>query len=68
MFIDLEPQAALFVILGELAQLRVLLGIREKSFLQVCVVGINFSKVIVFVEVKLGYLLLSSKSCFHKIS
>ena len=31
--IDLEPQAALFVILGKLAQLRVLLGIREKSFL-----------------------------------
>ena len=31
--IDLEPQAALFIILGEPAQLRVFLGIREKSFL-----------------------------------
>ena len=59
MLIDLEPQAALFVILGELAQLRVLLGIRKKSFLQVCVVGINFGKVIVFIEVNLSDLLLS---------
>jgi len=31
--IDLKPQAALFVILGELAQLRVFFEIREKSFL-----------------------------------
>ena len=68
MFIYLEPQAALFVILSELAQLQVLLGMREKSFLQVCVVGINFGKVIVFIELELGDLLLSSKSCFHKIS
>ena len=68
MLIEFEPQAALFIILGELAQLRVLLGIREKSFLQVSIVGINFSKVIVFVEVNLSDLLLSCKSCFHKTS
>ena len=68
MLIDLEPQAAQFVILGELAQLWVFLGIREKSFFKVCVVSINFSKVIVFVEVNLSDLLLSCKSCFHKSS
>ena len=66
--IDLKPQAALFIILGELAKFRVLFGIREKSFLQVCVVGINFSKVIVFVVVNLSDLSLSSKSCFYKTS
>ena len=59
MLIDLEPQTALFVILGKPAQLWVFLGIREKSFFQVSIVGINFSKVIVFVEVELGDLLLS---------
>ena len=57
--IDLKPQAALFVILGKLAQFWVFLGIREKSFFQVSIVGINFSKVIVFVEVNLSDLLLS---------
>ena len=31
--INLEPQTALFVILGELAQLRVFFDIREKTFL-----------------------------------
>ena len=31
--IEFKPQTTLFIILGELAQLRVLLGIREKSFL-----------------------------------
>ena len=31
--IDLKPQTALFVILGELTQLRVFVGIRKKSFL-----------------------------------
>ena len=64
LLVDLEPQTALFIILGELAQLRVFFGIREKSFLQVSIVGINFSKVIVFVKVELGDLLLSCKSCF----
>ena len=68
MLIDFEPQATLLVIFRELAQLRVFLGIREKSFLQVSIVGINFSKVIVFVEVNLSDLLLSCKSCFHKTS
>lgn len=61
MLIDLEPQDALSVILGELAQFRVFLGIREKSFLQVGIVGINFIEFIVFVEVELGDLLLSCK-------
>ena len=59
MLIDLEPQAALFIILGKLAQLWVFLGIREKSFFQVSIVGINFSKVIMLVEVNLSDLLLS---------
>ena len=66
--IDLELQAALFVILDELAQLLVLLGIRKKLFLQIRVVGINFSKAIVFVEVEPGDLLLSCSSCFSKSS
>ena len=44
MLIDLKPQDALFVILGELAQLRVLFGIREESFLQISIMGINLSK------------------------
>ena len=68
MLIDFEPQAALFIILGELAQLRVLFGISQQALLQISIVGLNFSKGIVFVEVELGDFLLSSKSCFHKIS
>ena len=59
MLIDFEPQAALFVILGKLAQFRILFGISQQALFQVSIVGINFSKVIVFVEVELGDLLLS---------
>ena len=58
MLIDLEPQATLLVILGKLAQLRILLGISQQALLQVSIVGINFSKVIVFIEVELGDFLL----------
>ena len=68
MLIDLKPQATLFIILGKLAQLRVLFGISQQALLQVSIVGINFSKVIVFVEVNLSDLLLSCESCFHKSS
>ncbi len=46
MLADFKPQAALFVILGKLAQLRVLLGICQQTLFQVSIVGINFSKVI----------------------
>lgn len=66
MLVDLEPQAPLFVIFGELAQLRVFLGICQQVLFQICIMGINFSKVTVFVEVNLSDLLLSSKSYFHK--
>ena len=68
MLINLEPQTALLVILGKLAQLRVLFGISQQALLQVSIVGINFSKDIVFVEINLSDLLLSCKSCFHKTS
>ena len=66
--IDLKPQATPLVILGELAQIRVLFGISQQALLQISIVGINFSNVIVFIEVNLSDLLLSSKSCFHKTS
>ena len=59
MLIDFEPQAALFVILGKLAQLRILFGLSQQALFQVSIVGINFGTVIVFVEVELGDLLLS---------
>ena len=68
MLIDFEPQAALLVILGKLAQLRILFGISQQALFQVSIMGINLSKVILFVEVNLSDLLLSCKSCFHKTS
>ena len=56
MLIDLKPQASLFVILGKLAQFRILFGISQQALFQVSIVGMNFSKVIVVVEIELGYL------------
>ena len=60
--IDLKSQAALLVILSKLAQLWILFGISQQTLFQIRIMGINFSKVIVFVKVELGVLLLSCNS------
>ena len=65
-FIDLEQQAALFVIIGLLAQFRELGDIGQQTLLQFGIVCVDLCGGVFAIVIYLSDFLLLGKSCFHK--
>ena len=67
-FINLEAQAALFVIVGLLAQFRELGGIGQQPILQVDIVDVDLCGGVFGIVIYLSDFLFLGKSCSYKKS
>ena len=65
MLINLEPQSALFVVLDQLAEVRIGGGVGGRVLFELDVVGVDFSGTIVFVEIQFGDFSFLLGDLFH---
>ena len=63
--IDLKPQAAVFVVLDQLAEVGIGGGIGGQALFELGVVGIDFGSAVVFVEIQFGDFSLLFGDLFH---
>ena len=68
MLIDLEAQATVSVIFGELAKVRIGGGVGSQALFELGVVGIDLSGTVVFIEIQFGNFSFLLGYLFHKTS
>ena len=56
MFINLKPHATLFIVINELAKVRIGGGVGSQTLFELGVVGIDLGGAVVLVEIQFGYL------------
>ena len=54
MLINLKPQAALFIVLDELAKVGIGGGVGGQALFELGVVGVDFGGAVIFVEIQFG--------------
>ena len=68
MFINLKPHATLFIVINELAKVRIGGGVGSQALFELGVVGVDFDSAVVFVEIQFGDFSFLLGDLFHKTS